>query len=443
MSKIYVTNDEGFFQEQELKAAKKPFYGPKITPTREYGQTILGFGAALTEAACICLRRLPEEEQKELLHEIFSPDEMNINIARVCVGPSDYALTPYQFAEVEDDMEMEHFDCSHDDKDIIPVLLEARKANPDLFLFASPWSPPGWMKTSGSIYGGWMLDEYIDAYVTYYIKFLKYYKDKGIDIQALTPQNEAETDQTSKSVACLWTPDQEGEFCIRMRKALDENGMSDMKIWFMDHNFDLFKRCIHALSKQEVRAAVDGIAWHPYDGHPQAIGWVEQAVPGLEHHWTEGEALMQLFGGLNAGIKKEILDMGTFAKSFLLSLEEGLESITFWNLFLDEKGYPNIGPFNCRGSIEITQQGPVVRKTMKYYVLSHLAKSITRGSRRIRLDKKDVPANFTLSAYERPDGKTAIVVANTDHFDSDLAVCVNGETYVVFVRRQSVSTIII
>ena len=120
-------------------------------------QDILGFGAALTDSSCYVLSQMNDDGREALMHDLFAPGEMALNVCRTCVGASDYARTLYSFDESpEPDPEMKKFSIDHDKAYILPVLREARKNNPELFLFSSPWSPPGWMKPDKTMLGGAM-----------------------------------------------------------------------------------------------------------------------------------------------------------------------------------------------------------------------------------------------------------------------------------------------
>jgi glucosylceramidase len=181
--KIIISNPGRLFEERIVDIAPpESIKGPIAEITCEQDQQILGFGAALTDSACVMLNRVDEKERNDLLKEIYSPDEGNFSISRLCVGASDYAEKVYNFAEVPNDMDMEHFDASHDDLNIIPVVKKAIEYNPDLYFFSSTWSPPGWMKTSSEMQGGWMVEKYVDAYALYYLKFLQHYLKSGIKI---------------------------------------------------------------------------------------------------------------------------------------------------------------------------------------------------------------------------------------------------------------------
>jgi hypothetical protein len=126
-----------------------------IDPGMRY-QEILGFGAAFTDAACYVFQQLSPESREQLFRELFHPSEMGFSVCRICVGSSDYASEPYSYDEGEPDPELRRFSIDHDRPYVIPILRQARSVNPDLYLLASPWSPPRWMKAGGSMLGGSM-----------------------------------------------------------------------------------------------------------------------------------------------------------------------------------------------------------------------------------------------------------------------------------------------
>ena len=124
-----------------------------LNPEKKF-QKILGFGAAFTDASCYMFNQLSGDAREQLFHELFHPSEMGLNVCRTCVGASDYSTELYSFDEGEPDPDLKRFSIGHDRGYLLPSLRQARKENPDLFLFSSPWSPPGWMKGNGSMLGG-------------------------------------------------------------------------------------------------------------------------------------------------------------------------------------------------------------------------------------------------------------------------------------------------
>src|SRR5207302_10964140 len=117
-------------------------------------QTFHGFARALTRDECYTFIRLTTDEREKLFHELVHPSEMGLSVGRICVGSSDYSAKLYSYDEGEPDPDLTRFSIDHDREFILPVLRQACQANPDMFLFSSPWSPPGWMKFNGTMLGG-------------------------------------------------------------------------------------------------------------------------------------------------------------------------------------------------------------------------------------------------------------------------------------------------
>ena len=175
-------------------------------------QEILGFGGAFTDATCYMFNQLAPSAREQLFHELFHPSEMGLSTGRVCVGSSDYSTKVYSYDDGEADPDLTRFSIDHDREYILPMLRQARQVNPDLFLFSTPWSPPGWMKFNNSMLGGSMRNYYFAAYAKYYLKFLQAYAAEGVPVQALTSQNEVDTDQDGRMPACLWGQEYEIQF---------------------------------------------------------------------------------------------------------------------------------------------------------------------------------------------------------------------------------------
>jgi glucosylceramidase len=122
---------------------------------------------------------------------------------------------------------------------VLPILRQARAVNLDLFLFASPWSPPGWMKSNGSMLGGCMRHTYMPSYADYFLKFLRGYEAAGVPVQAVTVQNEVDADQDGTMLACAWPQDYEADFVTMHLGPLFQRAGVQTKIWIIDHNYNL------------------------------------------------------------------------------------------------------------------------------------------------------------------------------------------------------------
>ncbi|MEI9973538.1 MAG: hypothetical protein WDO73_16730 [Ignavibacteriota bacterium] len=208
-------------------------------------QEMLGFGAAMTDASCWVLSQIPAEERTALMHELFAPDQMAMNVCRTCIGSSDYSKELFSYDEGDmDDPELAKFSIAHDQAYVLPMLKEARKQNPDLFLFSSPWSPPAWMKFNRSMLGGTIRKSTLEPYSRYTLKFLEAYKSAGVPIDAITVQNEVDTTVDGRYAACLWSQEDEILYVGKYLGPLFRKANCPTKIWVLDHNFTLWGRAI-------------------------------------------------------------------------------------------------------------------------------------------------------------------------------------------------------
>jgi len=366
-------------------------------------QEILGFGGAFTDAACYTFNRLPPPAREQLFHELFHPAEMGLSVGRICVGSSDYSTKLYSFDEGEPDPDLSRFSIEHDREYILPMLRQARKVNPDLFLFSTPWSPPGWMKFNGTMLGGSMRKHYLPVYAHYYLKFLQGYAAEGVPVQALTSQNEVDTDQDGKMPACIWPQEYEIEFVRDHLGPLLESSETPVRIWVLDHNYNLWGRAICTLQDTKLRQYCNAVAFHGYFGTPDMMSKVQDAYPEVEMHWTEG--------GPDYTDPGYLTDWCKWAGTFSAVLNNWCRSITAWNLALDEQGRPNIGPFPCGGVVTIHSQSNEIIRSGQYWGFAHYARVIRRGARRFQ--SQSTAADLQHVAVENPDRQQVLVVTNT------------------------------
>ena len=371
-------------------------------------QEVLGFGAAMTDSSCYVLSQLSDAERQPILHDLFHPSEMAMNVCRTCMGASDYSRDVYSFDESDTpDPELKKFSIDHDKAYILPILRESRKHNPDLFLFSSPWSPPGWMKPNKSMIGGAMRKTSFDPYARYFLKFLEGYKAEGVPIDAVTVQNETDAEQEGNMPACLWAQEQEMQFVAQhLGPALRKSGLGT-KIWVLDHNYSLWGRAIDELSDPSAYEFIDGIAWHGYVGEPSAMTRVHEAFPAKPCYWTEG--------GPDVNQPDYQTDFTQWAQTFNAIMNNWARSITSWNLALDEKGKPNIGPFSCGGVITIENGSHKVTRSGQYWAFAHFSRHVKRGAKVFAsngLAPATGQASVSHAAFINPDGSHVLVVAN-------------------------------
>ena len=374
----------------------------KLDPTRRF-QEIFGFGAAFTDAACYNFNQLSPSARDQLFHELFHPSELGLSVGRTCIGSSDYATKAYSFDDGEADPELQRFSIEHDRAYILPMLRQARAVNPELFLFSSPWSPPGWMKTGGSMLGGSMRKSYFSSYAHYFLKFIDAYRSEGVPIQAITVQNEVDTDQDGHMPACLWGQEYEIEFVRDHLGPLLEASKRDTQIWILDHNYNLWGRVMDELEDPGVRKYATAVAWHGYGGAAEMAGKVHDAYPDIPMHWTEG--------GPDYTNPDYATDWTHWGRTFTAALRNWCRSITGWNLALDEKGRPNIGPFSCGGMVTINSQSRELSRSGQYWAMSHFARCLRRGAHRFASEARLQGLDHV--ACENPDGQKVLIVTNT------------------------------
>jgi glucosylceramidase len=365
-------------------------------------QEVLGFGGAFTDAACFTFNRLAPAAREQLFHELFHPSEMGLSTGRICVGSSDYSTKLYSCDDGEADPDLTRFSIEHDREYILPILREARKANPDLFLFSTPWSPPGWMKFNGSMLGGSMRKFYLPVYAKYYLKFLQAYAAKGVPIQALTSQNEVDADQDGRMPACIWGQEYEIEFIRDHLGPLLESSGQATKIWILDHNYNLWGRVADTLEDEKLRKYSNTVAWHGYAGTPDMMSKAHDAFPEAEMHWTEG--------GPDYTDPRYLTDWCKWGGIFSDVLNNWCRSITSWNLALDEHGRPNIGPFPCGGVVTINSQSNEITRSGQYWTFAHYSRVIRRGAR--RFSSRSEASDLKHVALENPDGERVLVLTN-------------------------------
>jgi len=188
----------------------------RLDPSSRY-QEIIGFGAAFTDAACWMFSQLGEDSRQQLFHELFHPSRLGLGAGRLCIGSSDYSRSLYSFDDGPPDPELQRFSIDHDRAYILPMLRLARQMNPNLFLFGSPWSPPGWMKDNGTMLGGAMRKQSFPYYAQYIVKFLQAYRRRACP-------------STRSACRTKWMRNRKG-ICPRACGARNRNGSLWATIW--------------------------------------------------------------------------------------------------------------------------------------------------------------------------------------------------------------------
>lgn len=368
----------------------------QIDATKRY-QSMLGMGASLEHATCENLAKLSEGAREKVIESLVSPETgIGMNLMRLCIGTSDFVGEPYysynDLPPGETDLALEKFSIEKDRGYVLPAIKLAKEKNPDLLFFASPWSPPGWMKSNGNLAGGKVRPEFYDVYARYLIKFVQAYEAEGIPIHAITLQNEPQHIDPNYTTT-LWTGEEQRDFIrANMGPLLSASGLK-AQIWCWDHNWNQPKFPRAVMSSPEASKYVQGTAWHFYEGSVEAQTKFHEEFPEKDTYFTEGSTF-QTRGAV------QIIDI----------LRNWARSYNAWVIMLDEHRKPNRGPhFASATCIELKDNGEVEYR-FDYYMYGQFMKYIPRGA--VRIDSGESTRELAHVAFETTDGRIVLVVAN-------------------------------
>lgn len=445
MATQYTTSRDSYFAMRSLNPSENHGEIKTFCRSEETVSDFLGFGVAITASSCYNLAQMPKERRRAVLEDLYGKDGLGLRIGRISVGSSDYSTELYSYDDTRGDLELKDFSIGRDREFIIPIIKEILEINPEIYFYASPWTPPAWMKTGGSLCGGYMRREFIECYAEYIVRFIKEYEKCGIKISAITPQNEPETEQGGKMPACIWHPDIEAEFVTLLKRRLAECGLQ-VKVLIHDHNFGGWKRVKNMLdTHSELKDLCDGIAFHYYEGAVEDTVQLRDAYPSLPMHFTEGgPRLYDNYG----------TDWCKWGIIISKLLGCGYKSFTGWNLMLDEKGGPQIGPFSCGGLVTLDSRTGELTYSGQYKALAHFSKFIKEKSKayRVEQDILELPMSsfkngegvpLQIACVENLDSTVCYFAVNADLVSKELLISESGQLYRVEMPPESLSTVVI
>ncbi len=370
-------------------------------------QTIEGFGGAFTESAAVTFYKLPAEKQAEVLRAYFDPQSGHgYTFCRTHINSCDFSSGNYAYDEVTNDHELAHFSIDCDRLALLPMIRAAfRAAGGPIKLMATPWSPPGWMKTNGQMsHGGKLKPDCRQAWANYYCRYIREYERENIPIWGLSVQNEVEAAQTWES--CLYSPEEERDF-VRdyLGPALQREGLGDVRLLVFDHNRDHMLDHARVIYDDPIAAGyVWGTAFHWYVGD-----WFEN-VQRLHEAYPE-KKLLFTEGCQEGGPHLGEWDLGErYARSMINDLNRGTVGWIDWNLVLDETGGPNHAGNYCSAPIMIDTRSCEVLYQSSYCYIGHFSRYIRPGARRITCTCDSEALETT--AFLNLDGQIAVVILN-------------------------------
>ena len=431
------------------KGAETPAENAQLlVVTGDSAQVIDGIGGTFNEIGWDMLCQIPEEAKNQILKDLFSPEGSNFNYCRMPIGASDYAMNFYSLNDVIDDFEMINFSIDRDRHILMRYIKEAKAFRPDLKIWASPWSPPGWMKTNNHYassydkstpnHNGLPRDKelelpttgfkmqygYLKAYALYFTKFVQEYGKEGIHIENICIQNEPCSNHIFPS--CNWRPEDMAYFVGNfLGPKFEEEGI-DTEIIFGTINRDNPEFSRIALNDPKAKRYFKG-AGYQWDGKG-AIPYINKEYPHLKMMHTEAEC----GNGSN--------DWGAAEHTWWQIshyLRNGARCFTYWNMVLDDTG---VSPWGWKQNslISVNPKTKEVVYHPEFYLMRHLAHNVQPGAYRLVIgDNSEADA----LAVRNPDGTIAVIAVNRQNEPKTVAIQVEGKVLNIELQPTSFNTL--
>jgi glucosylceramidase len=410
------------------------------------GKPLEGFGGCFNELAWTSLKALAEPDRNAIFEELFTPGKgLNFNVCRMPIGANDFSRGWYSYDETPGDFALTHFSIANDLDTLVPFIHTAQKLNPRLRLWASPWSPPTWMKTNhfyaeAEPFPGWapngiakdqlrkegqdvfiQEDRYFDVYARYFGRFVDAYKQQGIDIGMVMPQNEFNSAQAFPS--CTWTPEGLARF---LRFLGPEMQKRHVEIFFgTDERGDprLFDR---VMADPQAAPFIKGIGtqW----AGKNAVASIHQRYPNLTIYQSEQEC----------GDGKNAWSYAAYTWDLMKHyFRSGATAYMYWNIASMTGGSSHWG-WNQNSLITVDASGHY-RFNHDFYFFKHLSHFVQAGARLLATDG----THDDVLAFANPDGSTAVIVRNEAKRERIVNIAVAGTTIPIVMQPDSINTLVV
>jgi glucosylceramidase len=414
-------------------------------------QTIEGFGASFNEFGWTAMAHLSQEDRNDIMQNLFAPGlGLNLSLCRMSIGANDFSRDWYSYDEVEGDFDLENFSIANDKETVIPFINAAKAHQPNLKLWASPWSPPTWMKRNGHYAGALpnpafnkienglredqvqtegtdnfkMEEAYLSAYAKYFAKFIDSYSEQGIEIGMVMPQNEFNSAQVFPS--CVWTPAGLTKFITHLGPEMEKRGV------------EIF---LGTLERANERMALDviqdpvagkylsgvGVQW----AGKGAIAFIHRALPELRIYQSEQEC----------GDGKNDWRFARYAWSLMKhNFENGATGYMYWNMALEEGGVSRWG-WAQNSLVVVDSKTKKYRFSHEYQLLKHVSHFVEVGAQ--------VLPTFSWSGFEQqiafrnPNGSIVLVVHNGESEAVEYMPLIDGKAMKVTLQANSFNTFFI
>lgn len=417
-------------------------------------QTIQGFGACFNELGWTSLSALGGADRENILRELFAPGVgANFTICRLPIGANDFSRDWYSYDETPGDFTLKNFSITQDEQTLIPFIRKAQQYNPALQLWASPWSPPTWMKYNHHYAAATVTaelsqtmptladnglkpkqqgkegadlfiqkDKYFKAYALYFAKFIDAYRQRGIHIGMVMPQNEFNSPQVFPS--CPWTATGLARFVSYLGPQMQQRQVS---VFFgtMDQANEALVDTV--LRNPRSRPYVQGVGFQ-WDGQG-AIAGIHQRYPRLALYQSEQEC-----GDGNNTWKYCVYTWGLMRHY----LSSGANAYMYWNISLKKGGVSRWG-WSQNSLVTVDEAAKTYQYNPEYYLLKHLSHYVQPDARRLA-----TRGSFhDLLAFQNPNRSVVLVAYNAATTACPLRLRVGTVTLTPTLPADSFSTLLL
>lgn len=442
----------------------------------EDGTALRAWGTTFNELDWEALLMLTRDEQEEIMHNLFAPEgDLKFTRGRISMNCNDYGRSWYSCDEVQGDFELRYFNIDRDKRSIIPLIRAAQKYNPALTFWASPWSPPSWMKINndypvvssrhnnadnridyllyGSVDG---IDEdemkflgerqgefprklatqdyfiqdprYLQSYANYFCKFIDQYKEQGVNIDMIIYQNEPYS--YTPYPGCAWTAEGTIRFNRDYLAPTLKAKHPDVKLYLGTFNTNRQDHVERILGDEGLRRVIDGVAFQ-WEGR-QILPNIRKQYPEFNYIQSESEC--------GNGDMDWKAGEHTF---FLISdnMGNGCNEWFNWNFLLPDKGTSPWG-WNQNALIQIDSKTRKFRYTPEYYAVKHFSHYIIPGSKMVGYYPKNQERDTPVVVYLTPAKKYIVVAGNFDNEPRHLTLKLKDRYLTIQLQAHSFNTLV-
>ena len=413
-------------------------------------QVVDGFGGSFNELGYEALKVLPKRDIEKVMSALFSQEGCDFSMCRLPLGASDYALSYYSSNDVPEDFGMRDFNIDRDRYILIPYIKEALKYQPKLKLWASPWTPPSWMKVNehySARSGDWngrsggnrmtpgaeifnnatgfkMQERYLKSYALYFSKFVQHYKKAGISLWAIMPQNEIA--YAPNWPACTWRSEDMAYFIGKFLGPRFEEDKLDTEIWLGTINSGKPDYVRTILDHKEASKYIKGVGFQW--GGSKSVPVIHKEYPSFKYMQTENKCGEQENNWSSLQVSWETLVHYT---------NNGCSSYMYWNMILDETGMSSWGwPQNSM--IVIDKNTKKVTYNDEFYLFKHLSHFVKPGDYLLKSTK-----GKNHLAYKSKDGNTVVLINNPEQENKTIKLKVGSRIISAKLKANSINTILV